>query len=168
MKFYTGIGSRNTPTDVLLKMTELAKALANDNWILRSGGADGADSAFEAGASHKTIYLPWSGFNNKTADNVTFIVPPLNLDMVFDYHPAPERLSKAALKLMSRNAYQILGDSLMWRSEFVVCWTSDGKASGGTGQALRIAKDNNIPIYNLYHKNTLCDLCNKYEISLAY
>lgn len=37
-------------------------------------------------------------------------------------------------------------------SSFVVCWTSDGKDSGGTGQALRIARDRNIPVYNLYNK----------------
>jgi hypothetical protein len=31
----------------------------------------------------------------------------------------------------------------------VVCWTKDGKSSGGTGQALRIAEYYSIPIFNL-------------------
>jgi hypothetical protein len=167
MKFYTGIGSRETPKDILLQMTALAIALDNDDWVLRSGGAAGADSAFELGTDHKVIYLPWSGFTNKIADNKSYIVPPLNVDWVYDYHPAPELLSKAGFKLMSRNTYQVLGDDFNTPSEFVVCWTSDGNASGGTGQALRIAKDFNIPIYNLYDKTALTSLCDKYEISLA-
>ena len=38
-------------------------------------------------------------------------------------------------------------------SNFVVCYTPDGKASGGTGQAIRIAEYYNIPIYNLFYEN---------------
>ena len=34
---------------------------------------------------------------------------------------------------------QVLGVSLDSPAEFVLCWTADGEASGGTGQALRIA-----------------------------
>jgi hypothetical protein len=166
MKFYTGIGSRQTPIDIQKLMTRVAKALSNDSWILRSGGAEGADSAFEEGAIYKKIYLPWSGFSNKTADGLHYIVPPLNLDVVFDYHPAPERLSQAGLKLMSRNAYQVLGDVLLTPSEFVACWTSDGKASGGTGQALRIAKANGIPIYNFYNPHNVARLCTDFKIIL--
>ena len=62
---------------------------------------------------------------------------------------AGNRLSEAAMKLMSRNAYQVLGESLRNPVDFVICWTKDGKASGGTGQAIRIAQDNGIPVYNL-------------------
>lgn len=50
---------------------------------------------------------------------------------------------------MSRNSYQVLEKDLNTPVEFVLCWTKDGKASGGTGQAMRIAKDKNIPIFNL-------------------
>jgi hypothetical protein len=50
LKYYAGIGSRETPSDVCSQMTELAKQLDAENWILRSGGAKGADSAFENGA----------------------------------------------------------------------------------------------------------------------
>jgi hypothetical protein len=42
----------------------------------------------------------------------------------------------------------------------VVCWTSDGKASGGTGQAIRIAKYYEIPTYNLNNKEEKRDLTN--------
>ena len=35
---------------------------------LRSGGADGADLAFEIGAANKEIYLPSKDFNNNSSD----------------------------------------------------------------------------------------------------
>lgn len=167
MKFYTGIGSRETPPDLQKIMHCIANALANDNWILRSGGAEGADSAFEAGAAKKRIYLPWNNFNGKTVDGVNYIVPPYAESWVMDYHPDADYLSPAAKKLMSRNTYQVLGDDLDTPSDVVFCWTSAGKASGGTGQAMRIARDYKIPIINLYYPNQLNDWLEKNNLTLA-
>lgn len=147
MKYYAGIGSRYTPVEIQEKMTLIAERLSRHSYCLRSGGAPGADIAFQKGSTHKQIFLPWAGFNgNKGAD---FIVPKVNVEFVRKYHPKPNSLSEAGLKLMSRNSYQVLGLELNDPVEFVICWTKDGKASGGTGQALRIAKDYNIPIFNL-------------------
>ena len=47
---YAGIGARATPAAVLADMETIAAWLARTGWILSSGGADGADSAFAAGA----------------------------------------------------------------------------------------------------------------------
>ena len=33
--------------------------------------------------------------------------------------------------------------------EFIICWTPGGKVTGGTGQAIRIAKDLDIRVFNL-------------------
>lgn len=167
MKFYTGIGSRETPIDIQILMSELAFALANDNWVLRSGGAEGADSAFESTATKKRIYLPWDGFNGKLVDNITYRVPPYNEDFVNDYHPSADFLSAAAKKLMSRNTYQVLGDDLNTPSSFIVCWTAGGKLNGGTAQALRIASSYHIPIYNLYNSKHLTQVCTDFNIKLA-
>lgn len=164
MKYYTGIGSRNTPPDMLKLMTEIAIALANDTYVLRSGGAGGADEAFEVGASEKRIYLPWSGFNGKAYDGKSYLVPDYNEEFVLDYHPAPYHLGNSGMRLMSRNTYQVLGDDLNTPSDFIVCWTSDGKASGGTGQALRIAKDFKIKIYNLYNENERVEIQKKCKL----
>jgi hypothetical protein len=71
------------------------------------------------------------------------------------YHPAWNNLSHAAKKLMTRNTFQILGYDLNTPVSVVVCWTLGGRIQGGTGQALRIAKDMNIPIFNLYNKDCL-------------
>jgi hypothetical protein len=48
--FYTGIGARATPPEVLSLMTRAAFALLKRGYVLRSGHAIGADSAFERGA----------------------------------------------------------------------------------------------------------------------
>jgi len=49
-KFYTGIGSRKTPYQVQQQMQRIAQFLAKKGYTLRSGSANGADSAFEEGA----------------------------------------------------------------------------------------------------------------------
>lgn len=156
---YAGIGSRETPRPVLLYMTAIAKRLAKFGYTCNSGGAPGADSAFERGAViNRQIFLPWDGFNekhietmNKLHNTWNYSVPPFNEELVLKYHPRPASLSDAGWKLMSRNSYQVLGPDLKSPVEFVLCWTKDGKASGGTGQAIRIANDCNIPVFNFYH-----------------
>lgn len=61
-KIYAGIGSRKSPKDQINVMIKLAQVLGKARFILRSGGADGADLAFEYGASlvkgPMEIYLP--------------------------------------------------------------------------------------------------------------
>ena len=161
-KYYAGIGSRETPKDVCLLMTAIAKRLASLGYTCNSGGADGADAAFERGAViNRQIFLPWDGFNGRNIQNLTklhgegsYLVPPFNEDLVRKYHPKPDALSDAGWKFMSRNSYQVLGKDLNTPVEFVLCWTKDGKVSGGTGQALRIAKDKGIRIFNFYHGYT--------------
>jgi hypothetical protein len=59
---------------------------------------------------------------------------------------------------MARNCQQVLGQNLNLPVDFVVCWTKDGGKTGGTGQALRIADDLNIPIYNLFFENTMDEI----------
>lgn len=67
--YYAGVGSRETPEDVLQLMRQFAIKLANLGWVLRSGGAPGADSAFEAGCKEvqgrMSIFLPWKGFEDR-------------------------------------------------------------------------------------------------------
>ena len=46
---YAGIGSRSTPGNVCDVMTKIAWKLSDKGWVLRSGGARGADDAFYRG-----------------------------------------------------------------------------------------------------------------------
>jgi hypothetical protein len=96
----------------------------------------------------------------------SYLVPPFNPDLVKRYHPKSSALSDAGWKFMSRNSYQVLGKDLKTPVEFVLCWTKDGTASGGTGQALRIAKDHNIPIFNFY--NGYSDFSNYMTMTIIY
>lgn len=148
-RFYAGIGSRETPAAVLARFTMLASELAESDWTLRSGGAEGADAAFERGlsAQHpREIYLPWRRF----ADNASPLISPSKeaYALAERIHPAWERCSAAARKLHARNMHQILGQDLATPVAFVVCWTKDGDGKGGTGQALRLAKEHDIRIFD--------------------
>jgi hypothetical protein len=147
-KFYAGVGSRETPPEVQSEMRWLAAKLAAHDWTLRSGAAQGADSAFESGAGEKKeIYLPWYRFNGSqsTLCNPT----PGAMMLAASLHPAWERCSQGARKLHARNCHQILGLDLMTPVRFVACWTVAGLGGGGTGQAIRLARRENIPVYDL-------------------
>lgn len=155
---YAGIGSRQTPSDILLVMEDFAYAVALDQAVLRSGGAEGADTAFEFGAvigsGVREIYLPWSGFNGLT-DGALHEPTVAAFQLAEHYHPGWKYLSRGAKSLIARNGHQVLGKNLDDPVSMVVCWTPDGsldgrgKKSGGTGQALRIASDRGIDVYNL-------------------
>lgn len=149
-KYYAGIGSRETPEDVLNLMSKIAGHLATEGYTLKSGGADGADLAFERGCDavggKKKIYLPWKGFNNNKSD--LYVIPDEAFHIAEKFHPAWDKLGRSARRLMARNVMQVLED-FRDPAEFVICWTKNGKAMGGTGQAIRIADYYKIPIYNL-------------------
>lgn len=152
---YAGIGSRETPSSVLEDMHHIAFQLAQSNWILRSGGAPGADTAFEKGCNHaggtKEIYIPWFGFQGRRDAIVGAEQPnfPDALKLASNFHPAWDRCKQGARALHARNGYQILGKSLTQKADCVICWTKNASGTGGTGQALRIAKHFNIPIFDL-------------------
>jgi hypothetical protein len=138
MKYYSGLGSRQTPQIILDIMTNIAKTLSLKDYTLRSGGADGADKAFELGATGKVIYRP------KDAT-------PECIKMAMEIHPAPNACDDYVKKLHGRNVKIILGDDLNTPSDFVVAWTKNGGPVGGTGLGIRLATKRNIPVYNLFN-----------------
>jgi len=162
-KFYAGIGSRETPNKVLRQMEQIAAILRVKGWTLRSGHAEGADQAFERGAGEAAeICLPWWGFNKdvEIPNAATQMVPVSNT--VFEkakaYHPAWERLSQGGRKLHARNWQIMMGHNDKTPVKFVVCWTPEGLVKGGTAQALRIADDMQIPVYNIFYMFHLSNL----------
>lgn len=153
-RFYAGIGARATPPEVLSLMTRAAFALLKRGYVLRSGHAIGADSAFErgAGGAHE-IYLPvpgWRGsgsaFHQGTLGTQVW---GRARDIAAAHHPAFVGLSPFVQDLHTRSVFQVLGATLDSPSEFILCWTADGEASGGTGEALRIAASHSVPVFNL-------------------
>jgi len=162
-KFYAGIGARDTPDAVLKKMKAVGKLLAKSGFVLRSGAAKGADSAFEEGADEidpnlKEIFLPWNGFDphrdgkKRYADGKTvFADEPSkgHIDLARKYHPKYDQLGSGPKNMHARNGSQMFGRKLDRPSDVVVCWTEGGKVKGGTGQALRIAEDSGIEVVNM-------------------
>lgn len=165
MLYYTGIGSRETPDEIQQAMTKIATILSGANYILRSGGADGADKAFENGAKLKEIYIPWRGFNGSTSTLIKGEDATARR-IASTIHPAWHRCTEPARKLHTRNIFQVLGADLNIKSQFVICWTSDGKPSGGTATAMNLAMNNNIPVFNMYYTNAIEMLQNLINIRL--
>lgn len=169
---YAGIGSRQTPAAIQAQMRRVAMRLCSLGLVLRSGGAQGADAAFESGvpaSDAKQIFLPWGGFNGNASPRHGVCEPALNL--AASLHPAWHRLTPAAQKLMARNCYQILGKTLDDPVAFVLCWTPDGcesedtrsQSTGGTGRAIALATRHGIPVFNLANPDALSRLRRRLE-----
>ena len=155
-EYYAGVGSRKIDENTEDFMAKFANVIENTSIVLRSGGAEGSDKAFEKGVEKKANK---NIFYADDADLMSYFAAYL-------FHPSPYILSKNeyAKKLMARNTFQILGDlssDVIEPSLFVVCWTKDGvethkqrtKETGGTGQAISIADVFGIPVINV--KNIL-------------
>jgi len=145
MNYYAGIGSRKTPPEICDLMTRLATKLEQLGYILRSGGAEGADKAFESGVTyptHKEIFL---------AKDST----PKSEEVASTIHPAWDKCSPYVKKLHGRNIFQVLGRNLDSPVEFVICWTPNSQDVGGTRTAVVLARQKGIPVYNLADEGQL-------------
>jgi hypothetical protein len=155
---YAGIGSRSTPSSTLSLIQRLGELFAKRGWVVRTGGAPGADRAFidgaQAGGGEVELYLPWRGFQGLR--DATLDSPSVEATALAErFHPAWNRCGKGARLLHGRNSHQVLGVGLDSPVAFLACWTPDGSLDGqgrrvgGTGQALRIASSLDVPIVNL-------------------
>ena len=168
---YAGIGSRETPTPILDKMTEAAKYLQSLGYTLRSGNAIGADQAFEKGATKKEVF---SG--SKSAGSIEHVVAE-------EIHPAwdimldasrrkakarnkdPEKAARYVANLMARNTNQIFGSNLDTPVDFVLAYDKSGwegkgarPKKGGTLQAVDMAARKGIPVINMANPNWRSEL----------
>lgn len=174
-KAYAGIGSRETPIDVAEDMKMTAALLEQRGFTMRSGGADrskgvqppgtkSADISFEAGIADpkmKEIFIPWKGFGgSKDGILLDRSVEGKAREIAAAAHPSWDSCSDGAKSLHTRNVSQIFGPKLDTPSAFVICWTKGGAFShtgpngttrddGGTGQAIRIASMNGVPVLNM-------------------
>lgn len=159
MPHYAGIGSRGTPLEVLAYMQRIAGRLAARGYALRSGAADGADAAFEAGCTaangRAEIWLPWKGFNQHA--DTGFYPGTQHFELAQTIHPAWDRLTRGPRALHARNVGQVLGADCRTPVSFVLCWTPDGceteaartRETGGTGTAIVLAARSGLPVFNL-------------------
>ena len=157
-RVYCGVGSRETPTEVLFFIRSLATRLNANGFHLCSGGTLGADTAFANGhiISSITIYRPDHAIGDKSAEVLFRSV-----------HPFQHRFKKSySVLLHSSSAYQVLGFDLNDPVEFVLCWTKLGSESeaelkshgwieGVTGTVIALASRHNIPVFNLKKEDAL-------------
>lgn len=152
-KYYAGVGARDTPEDVLEVMEQLGAMCSDAGWTLRSGGAEGADTAFETGHGNgdKEIFLPWGKFNGnnsklfKSSDDAYTTAKALL--------PYWDKLQQGPKHMHARNMHIIAGQFLNEPVDFMICWTKDGTIRGGTGVAIMAATVAGIPIFNLGSKD---------------
>ncbi len=181
---YAGIGSRETPLYALVVMQFLSNYLS-EAYTVRSGGADGADTAFElASRKNNEIFLPWYGFsfsgdgfvvNDKKALDIAELLIDgrfiKNLSPIHQHSTEKMRQSKneSNLKLHRRNCFQILGSTLNNPVDFVACWTGDKAIrgeqtsfkTGGTGTAIRLASQISVDVFNLSREDHFLRIMSK-------
>ena len=156
---YAGIGSRSAPPEACRLLASWGERAARAGWVLRSGAAPGADTAFESGCDAagglKEIFLPWAGFQGHPS---RFTKPTeAAIRLAARAHPAFGVLKPAERLLHGRNAHQIFGPNLEDPVAMVLCWTEDGcesdaartRATGGTGTGITLASRAGIPVFNL-------------------
>ena len=170
---YAGIGSRRTPTQVLQVCEQIAQALAQQGWRLRTGHAPGADQAFERGAGALAdVFLPWPAFEDSvTVLGDTHPQPAARaFDIAREHHPNWAALRRGARALHARNTHQILGPQLDQPARFAICWTPDGSLdgqgpnTGGTGQALRLCAAHHVPVFNLARAEHLARIRDRLDL----
>jgi len=184
--FYAGIGSRKINKKISEIMMRFACCMAFAGLKVNSGGADGSDTSFETGARIAydamckldpnlpvgeygrvmSVFLPWDGFNNRKNNRkagYVIKIPEKAMSITSGFHPGWKNLGDGPRKLMSRNAMQVLCESLDRPVKFVSAYTSDGATlasetsskTGGTGQAIRISESFGVNVYNMGKKEHL-------------
>ena len=133
---YAGIGSRQTPAGMCSLLTMVAEELRDRGLTCVSGGAIGADKAFQRGAGK--LFELWR------PEHAT----PEAFDLAEEFHPRWDDLTPEGKALQARNGHILLGADLQTPVKFVLAWTEHGLTKGGTGQGLRIARCYQIPVYN--------------------
>jgi hypothetical protein len=155
---YAGIGSRKISLEEKEYIINLSKKLMNLRYVVYSGNAEGSDIAFQTGSSGKCVLLlPWKNFNignfnGPCLDKIDCGKTKDGIESIERFHPRPKSLSFGGRCMMSRNWHQIVGYGNYPEVKFVVCCANrdeHGNIIGGTGQACRIAKSKNIPVFNI-------------------
>ena len=155
---YAGIGGRDTPQVIKATMTTFARGLGKRGMLLRSGGARGADEAFEAGCdsvrSTKEIFFPYRSRHPSAKWDEALVMA----EQVHPNWPALVKKGEVAQLLMARNCFQILGSQLDTPARLVICWTANGSDIGGTGNTIRLARKHGIPVVNLKNYASVDDM----------
>ena len=147
-KIYAGIGSHKTPLAILEVMQNLGNVFARHNWLLRSGFSDWVN---QVNPEQVELFLPWPDYEQDSlvAGNVVHTPSRIAYDIAAEYHPAWKKCNATARAMHARNVQIVLGVELTESVELVICWTPQGKLTGGTAMAMRVARAWGIEVRNL-------------------
>lgn len=146
-RHYTGVGSRSTPQAEQEALFAIAVRLYKAGFTLRSGGAKGADRAFERGAGEHKIIFKAKRVPRWAYDEARKHIPP--------NRPPFDLMDAHTKALLARDMQQVLGPDGDSPSQFLVCWTPAGLDDGGTGYAMRCAVAHGVDVYNLRDREAL-------------
>lgn len=156
--WFAGVGSRETPEEVLALMRRISQALYTQGYALSSGDAEGADTAFYEGTLlspyyHQLgarIYLAWNGVRNRYHDPKNYFYDASRFptwmsanSIAEELHAAWEKCGRGARAMHSRNVYQVMGHTLTDPISALIYWAKPvgktEKVSGGTNGALQLS-----------------------------
>lgn len=146
--FYTGVGSRQAPPDILCDLADYSQSLQNKGYTVRTGDAKGCDAIF-ARMNNSVIYDPTMVINKLDHWSYAEVKKYLPTD-----RQGFDNWKPYVKALLARNMMQVLGDAGNSPSGFLLCWAPslfyEDSSSGGTGYAIRCALAHGITVYNLF------------------
>lgn len=152
------IGTRDPNVYQRMAATALASRLSRDHGItIATGGAYGIDQAAMNGAkpSLLEVYLPWASYNREVIPRDAgkiIIADPIRhrawFESVDRYHPNPAALKHSVRALHARNYGIVIGRDL-------VIAFPHAEGSGGTGQGIRIAEAEGIPLWQFHQDSVI-------------
>ncbi|TSA39542.1 hypothetical protein D4R30_00875 [archaeon] len=159
MKSVAIIGTRQPDTLQYQYAEELAEHLSHTFGVtIVTGGAYGIDQAAMAGALKPLleVYLPWSTYNEHLvpadAGKIVVTNPTVHrqwFESVNRYHPNPAAVTTRGVRaLHARNFGIVTGRDL------VIAFPSD-TGGGGTGQGIRIAEGESVPVLSFVRHGRL-------------
>lgn len=168
---YTGVGSREIPHDIFVRMMMFGYMACKDGALLRSGKAIGSDTAFQLGHEMYLRQYPQEDKRmeiytvNDYPDNRTYLTSACDIEgrdtpafQTFcikkckEIHPLKHKLKGKALQLHARNILQVVGQYCNEPSDMCVYFTSEdqyGNLIGGTATAAKYSAEIGVPSYNI-------------------
>jgi hypothetical protein len=156
--WYAGVGSRETPEEILELMRRISVALYAQGFALSSGDAEGADTAFYEGALLSPhfhtlgarIYLAWNGVRNRYHDPKNYFFDASKFatwetanSIALEARGSWEGMGRGGIAMHTRNVFQIMGACLTDPVRSIVYWGKPvgktEKVKGGTNTALQLA-----------------------------
>lgn len=169
MRYWTGVGSRSITKEEQELAVYVAETITRRfGMVLRSGAAEGADTAFQKGVCNVNpkycqIWTPWNNFRPKEQHtgfpSCSYTTPTTEMFekareafISTGIIPWFDRMKQGAQKLHGRNFYQVrggYGEPLSKVCIYIADEDDNGEVSGGTRSAVLLARHYKIPTYNL-------------------